>query len=152
MSDPAKPRAAPPEPRSLLVSTLADELRKRCPRTFAGLGYAPDGTLEVFSTGDETLDAVVSRFTSEAPGFHMRVVNGRLNSVSDLEAIRDKILERMRAGRMPAIQILELGLDVRSNCVRVGVASLTPETIAALELEYGAHRLCVVQGGMYTTS
>lgn len=151
MSDPAKPRAAPPEPRSLLVSTMAAELRERCARTFAGLAYAADGTLEVLSTGDETLDAVVSRFASETPGFRMRVVNGLRNSVSDLEAIRDKILERMRAGQMADIQIWELGLDTRSNCVRVGVASLTPETIAALEMEFGSHRLCVVQGSMYTT-
>lgn len=82
----------------------------------------------------------------------MRVVNGLRNSVSELEVVCDKILERMRAGQMHGIQILELGLNERANCVRVGVASLTPETIAALEVEFGAHRVCVVQGGMYTTS
>ena len=152
MSEPAKPRAALPEPRSLLVSTMAGELRERCARTFAGLGYAPDGTLEVFSTGDRTLDAVVARFASEGPGFRMRVVNGFRNSVCELEAVRDKILERMRAGQMADMQIWELGVDTRSNCVRVGVASLTPETITALEVEFGAHRLCVVQGSMFTTS
>lgn len=132
------------------MSSMTAELRERCARTFAGLAYAPDGTLEVFSTGDVTLDAVVARFALEAPGFRMRVVNGLRNSVNDLEEVRDKILERMRAGKMHGIQILELGLNERANCVRVGVASLTPETIGALELEYGAHRVCVVQGSMFT--
>lgn len=57
------------------------------------------------SSGDETLDAVVSRFASEAPSFRMRVVNGLRSSVSELEAVRDALLERMRAGQMREIQI-----------------------------------------------
>jgi hypothetical protein len=135
-----------------LLSALTSELREGCARSFAGVAYAADGTLEVFSTGDENLDAIVSRFASEAPGFRVRVVNGMRNSVSDLEAIRDEILRRMRAGELPDIQILELGLAERSNCVRVGVASLTPEATAALEQVFGRHRLCVVQGSVWTTS
>lgn len=131
---------------------MTSELRESCARTFAGVAYAADGTLDVFSTGDETLDAIVLRFASRNPDFRLRVVDGMRNSVSDLEVIRDDILRRMRAGRMPAVQILELGLDERSNCVRVGVASLTPDTVAALEQEFGRDRLCVVQGGMFTTS
>lgn len=151
MTQPTEPRPAPPDPSSLLLGALADELRRSCARTFAGFAYASDGTLEVFSVGDETLDAVVSRFGSQT-GVRLRVVNGMRNSVRDLEAVRDELRQRMLAGEASGMRILELGLDERSNCVRVGLAMLTPEAISELESQYGRHRLCVVQGGLFTTS
>jgi hypothetical protein len=134
-----------------VLGALADELRESCAGTFAGLAYASDGTLEVFSVGDETLDTIVSRVAAQA-GLRLRVVNGMRNSVRDLEAVRNELRERMLTGETSGMRILELGLDERSNCVRVGLATLTPEAISELESQYGRHRLCVVQGGLFTTS
>ena len=135
-----------------MLGALAEELRVSCARAFAGLADASDGTLEVFSSvGDTTLDAVVSRFGTQA-GMRVRVVNGMRNSIRDLETVRDELRERMRAGETSGMRILELGLDERSNCVRVGLATLAPEAISELETRYGRHRLCVVQGRLFTTS
>jgi hypothetical protein len=132
----------------VLVGSLVEELRDKCPSAFAGVAYAADGALEVFSTGDAELDAIVSRFAARASDIHPRVLAGRSNSLQDLEAVRDAIFQRMQAPE-PHVRVLELGVDVRANCVRVGIAPFTPEAAANFEREFGTGKTCVVKGGYY---
>lgn len=142
-----RPRAALPEERGARVGKLVGQLRERCPRTFAGVAYARDGMLEVYSTGDPELDAIVAQFATHTADPQVRVVADRRNSLYDLEALRDHLLARLRAGDLP-VTVLELGVNIVGNCVRVGIDPLSDDSVALLRREFG-DALCVVQGQMF---
>ena len=152
MADPAGPRPAPPDERSVLLGAFDKELRRKWPRTFAGLAITPDGTLDVLSTGDPAVNEFASRFAAEHSDFRLRVVPGMRNSLLDLEAVRDKIHERVGAGQIGQVKVLGYGVDIRSNCVRIGIADLSPEGVRYLQDEFGPDRVCVEKGSLWSPS
>ena len=146
MSEP-RPRAASPDEKGGRVGALVGQLREHCRGTFAGAAYARDGVLEVYSTGDPEINAIVAHFAAQNADPQVRVVAGRRNSLDDLEAVRDRVHARMRAGDLP-VRVLELGVNILGNCVRVGIDPLSEDSIALLTREFG-DALCVVQGQMF---
>ena len=82
-------------------------------------------------------------------GANVRIVDGMKNSAGALESVRDEILARRPALVARGIQVVELGVHVTANRVRVGVKGLTDGTAAYLATEFGADRILVFEGSEY---
>lgn len=72
-----------------------------------------------------------------------------MNSLATLNALRDEILARRQEFRDRGIQIVEFGVDLAANRVRVGVKGLTQSSAAYLITEFGADQIYVFEGGQY---
>ncbi|MDP9252551.1 MAG: hypothetical protein M3O80_06050, partial [Chloroflexota bacterium] len=134
----------------VLTRALDARLRADFPNAFAGFVRASDGALEVYSTGDPALAALVHELQPESGGsVPVRVVTGMTNSLMVLERLHEQV--RARAGELKARGIVlgSFGVDVRRNRYRLAVVDLTPEKAALLTAAFGADQVEVVQGGLW---
>ncbi len=152
MKEPGRfpPRPATPEPKGVLIGELTDHLREECPAAFAGVAWAADGVLEVFSTGDERLAALVAAFAPKArPLFRMRVVPGATNGLKDLEQLHEQVKAERADIERHGVTVLSWGVDILGNRLRIGVRGISPEKVAYLGARYGRTRIRVVEAQMY---
>jgi hypothetical protein len=139
------PRPAPPEdsPFAVLARRL-HRLRADFPDAFAGIVRVADG-FEVYSTGDPGLAAAV-RQAERGSGIDVRVVTGMANSLATLERLQERVLARIDELKARGIVFGTLGVDVRSNRLRLAVIDLTPEKAAFLTSVFGAEQVEVIKG------
>jgi hypothetical protein len=141
------PRPARPSPLSLLIDQVAAVLRAEFAASYAGIGYANDGSVEVYSTGDPALPEVVARIWAAGGGtVPVHVIAGMQNSLAELRELVDQIGARRKDLATRGIQVLNCGIDSRANRVTIGVANLTPDTHAYLVHEFGPDRVIVKEG------
>ena len=118
---------------------------------FAGTTRASDGGINLHVTAaDASLRGVV-RQLSEAVGGQVTVhiVDGMKSSLATLNTVQGEILARRQQLMDRGIQIVEFGVDVAANRVRVGVKGHTQGSAAYLSAEFGADRIYVFEGGEY---
>jgi hypothetical protein len=144
------PRPARPEPKSVVIGQLTDHLRAECPAAFAGVAWARDGLLEIYSTGDDRLAALVAEFAPRAaPHFRMRVVAGATNGLEDLEVLHERVrMERADIER-DGVAVLSSGVDILANRLRIGVREMDPDKVSYLEARYGRGRIRVEEAGFF---
>ena len=145
----SRPSARPDES---LVSRLQIRLRAVAPTAFAGIAIEPDRSITVYATVVEpALSQAIAEVQTQTPGgVPVRVTSGIRNSLATLEDVRDRITARARDLVAQGVSLTEWGPDIRANRVRIGVHGLTPAIAAALEREFGADRILVVEGVQVT--
>lgn len=149
------PRPAPPEPSPyrMLVSALQTRLSAKAATSFAGTARASDGGIDVYVTAaDASVDAIVQELSGAVGGVNVHIVDGMKNSLATLESVRDEILARRQALLARDIRVVEFGVHVTANRVRVGVKGLTEGAAAYLTAEFGVDRILVFEGGEYAPS
>lgn len=119
--------------------------------SFAGVARAADGSVEVFAVGDDpqfvsTLNEIRA---DVAPQLSVRVEGGRRYSLAALNQLRDEITRDHDALVAAGVTLVEWGVDIRANNVRIGVLTLTPDIEATLESRYGTERISVTRGQLY---
>jgi len=158
MADDGKPpatpaRAAPaePSPYHKLLSALQSRLSIEAATSFAGTARRSDGGIDVYLTAaDAPVNAIVQELRRAAcGGLNVHIVDGMKNNLATLESVRDEILARRPALLARGIKVVELGVHVTANRVRVGVKDLTDGAAAYLAAEFGADRILVFEGGEY---
>jgi len=144
-------RAASPEPSAyrVLLQALNARLREEAPTSFAGTGPSSDGGINVFVTeGEASVDAVVQALQAFVGGtVKVHLISGLKWSLATLESLRDELLAQRQALAVRGINLVEFGVDVRSNRVRVGVTRLDPSTSAYLKARFGEDRIAIFEGG-----
>lgn len=143
---------APPDssPYRALVSALRTRLSAEAATSFAGTARASDGGIDVYVTAaDASVNAIVQELSGAIGGVNVHIVDGMKNSLATLESVRDEILARRQALMARGINVVELGVHVTANRVRVGVKGLTDGAAAYLAAEFGADRILVFEGGEY---
>jgi hypothetical protein len=118
---------------------------------YAGTARASDGGIDLYVT---SLDAGVSRVVDQLRAANggqiaIHIVSGMKNTLATLQSVRNEILARRKEFSARDIKIVELGVHVRANRVRVGVKGLTAAAAASLIAEFGADRIVVFEGGEY---
>jgi hypothetical protein len=147
------PRPALREPRSVLIGEITARLLNNCPDSFAGVAFAPDGVLEVYSTGGDDLARVVAELAANAAHLlRLRVVTGMTNSFRDLEDLRQQVPSRQAELERNGVHLRGWGIDILGNRLELRIKDPTPEKVAYLEAEFGPGRVRVVEGHLYTTS
>ncbi len=143
-----------PSPYHMLLSALQTRLSVEAATSFAGTARGSDGGIDVYVTAaDARVNAIVQELRSAVGGgANVRIVDGMKNSVATLESVRDEILARRPALFARGIQVVELGVHVTANRVRVGVKGLTDGTAAYLATEFGADRILVFEGSEYAST
>jgi hypothetical protein len=143
-------RPAPPDPKGVVIGQLTDHLRAECPAAFAGVAWARDGLLEIYSTGDERLAALVAEFAPKAaPHFRMRLVPGATNGLEELEALHKRVrMERADIERH-GVEVLSSGVDIVANRLRIGVRDIDPDKVSYLEARYGSGRIRVEEARFF---
>jgi hypothetical protein len=115
--------------------------------SYAGMAYANDGSIEVYSTGDPALpDVVTKMWTAGGATVPIRVIARLKNSLAELRELVNLIGARQEDLATRGIQLSNWGIDTRANCVTIGVANLTPETHAYLVREFGPDQVKVTEG------
>jgi hypothetical protein len=147
------PRPAPPDgsPYGLLVSGLQTRLRAEAANAYAGTARASDGGVDVYLTSvDASVSRVVEQVRAATGGqVPIHMVTGMRNTLATLEGVRSQILARRNELLARGIKIVEFGVHVTANRVRVGVKGLTADAAASLIAEFGADRILVFEGGEY---
>jgi hypothetical protein len=125
------------EPKYVFVQALQARLRAEAGTAFAGVAYAPDRALEIFSTGGERLAAIVAELAPRAGSLRLRIVPGATNSLEDLEALERQVASKMPELERRGVKITSADIDIRGNRLELGIGTVTPETVAALEAAFG---------------
>jgi hypothetical protein len=151
---PARAAIPDPSPAAVLARTLEARLRSEQQAAFAGLVLGRDGVLEVLTVGS---DARVTNLVNEirlavAPQAGVRIVAEQQNSLATLEQLRDQITASREAFAALGITIVEWGVDIRVNRVRVGLLDPTPAATALLTQKFGADRISVVKGHPFSAT
>jgi len=104
--------------------------------------------LEVLTVGSDRrfADRVNEIRLGTAPQTGVRIVTGQRNSLVTLEQLRDQITASREAIAALGITVVEWGVNLRMNKVRVGVLDPTPEAVTLLKQRFGADLIEVVQG------
>jgi hypothetical protein len=143
--------AAPPEPSPYreLLRALDARLRVEAPTRFAGTARSSDGGINVYVTAaDASVNAVVEALQTAVGGsINVYVVSGLKYSLATLESLRDELLAQHQTLAARGIRLVEFGIDVRSNKVRVGVNRLDASKTAYLNAHFGRDRIEVFEGG-----
>lgn len=117
----------------MLVSALQTRLSAKAATSFAGTARASDGGIDVYVTAaDASVDAIVQELSGAVGGVNVHIVDGMKNSLATLESVRDEILARRQALLARDIRVVEFGVHVTANRVRVGVKGLTEGAAAHL--------------------
>jgi len=118
------------------------------PATFAGVGRGSDGALEVYATvSDPALIAIVEQIhASTGRRVPVRVVPGMKNSVASLESVFARVKERYQELHDRGVTLVQFGVHVPANRVRLGVERLTPEITELLMREFGRDQVQVFEG------
>jgi len=101
------------------------------------------------TAADASVNASVQELTAAIGGVNVHIVDGVKNSLATLESVRDEILARRQALLARGIKVVELGVHVTANRVRVGVKGLTDGAAADLAAEFGTDRILVFESGEY---
>jgi hypothetical protein len=126
-------------------------LRIEAPETFAGIVRGSDGAVEVFVTvADPVLAALVHEVhASTGRRVPVRVVPGMKNSLASLESLFARVIVEAEGVRKRGISLVEYGVHIPANRVRLGVEGLTPEIAESLRREFGPDQVEVRVGGRY---
>lgn len=146
-----KPARPDDSPFPSLASALDARLRAEAPSTFAGIVRGADGAVEVYVTvSDPVLVAIVEEVhASTGRRIPVRVVPGMLNSLASLEGLFARIRERAQELHDSGVPLVQFGVHIPANRVRLGVEGLTPEIAESLRSEFGADQVEVFAGGRY---
>lgn len=143
--------AAPPEPspHHELLRGLNARLRAEVPTRFAGTARSSDGGIDVYVTAaDASVSAIVHALQTAVGGtINVCVISGLKYSLATLESLRDELAAQHQTLAARGISLVELGVDVRSNKLRVGVERLDASKIAYLNAHFGEDRIEVFEGG-----
>jgi hypothetical protein len=146
-------RAADPDssPAAVLSRTLEARLRAEAQSLYAGLALGPDGILEVFAVGNDLRFAgLVGQIRQAvAPQLSVRIRGEQANNLKTLEQVRDQITASRDAIGRTGINIVEWGVDIRANKVRVGILELSADAVTRLQNHLGADRIDVVSGSVF---
>jgi hypothetical protein len=94
------PRAARIDERGGAIGEVERQLSAECPASFAGVAFATDGILDVYSKGDDRLAGIVTDLAPVTDRcFRLRVRSGARNSL--LEDVHRQVRARW-AGSGPA--------------------------------------------------
>lgn len=140
-------------PYQVLLSALNTRLSGESSSTFAGTTRASDGGINLYVTAaDARLREVVQQLSAQAGGqVSVKIIEGAANSLSTLKQVQGQILARHQELVSRGIRIVEFGVDVTRNRVRVGVKGLTPAAAAYLTAEFASDLIYVFEGGEYSS-
>jgi len=144
-------RAALPEPSvyHALLNALNARLRAEAPIWFAGTAQSVDGGITIYVTAAHaSVNAIVQALQTAVGGtINVHVISGLKYNLATLESLRDELLAQHQTLAARDISLVEFGVDVRSNKVRVGVTRLDASKIAYLNAHFGEDRIDVFEGG-----
>jgi hypothetical protein len=133
-----------------LIKQITDRLRAEYPSAFAGVGFAPDGVLNVYSTGDEHLAELVAQLApAAAPLVQLRLIAGMQNGFDELEQLQQQVIAGWLGVERHGVVVRSCGVDIVANRLRLGVAEVTPRATAVLEEAFGSGRVKVVQAQLF---
>jgi hypothetical protein len=144
------PRAAQPDdsPFASLARALDARLRADTPGTFAGIVRGSDGSVEVYATvADPVLTALVDEVhAATGRRIGVRVIAGMKNSLASLEDLFARVRGRADELRQQGTSLVQFGVHIPANRVRLGVEGLTPEIAESLRSEFGRDQIDVFEG------
>ena len=147
------PRAAPPEdsPFPSLAVALDARLCADAPDKFAGIVRGADGAVEVYATvSDPALIALVEEVhASTGRRIAVRIVAGMKNNLASLESLFERIRARAQELQDHGIPLVEFGVHIPANRVRLGVEGLTPAIAESLRREFGSDQVEVFEGSRW---
>jgi hypothetical protein len=146
-----KPARPDDSPFASLATALDERLRAEAPSAFAGIVRGPDGAVEVYATvSDPALIAIVEELhASTSREIPVRVVAGMKNSLASLESLFARIKGRAQELHDSGVPLVEFGVHIPANRIRLGVEGLTPEIADLLLREFGSDQVEVFAGGRY---
>ena len=138
-----------PSPRARLLRALDASLRAEQRDRYAGMALGADGAVEVFAVGpaQSTLVSLVERIHSvTAPEVTVRVIADRQHGLASLEELQRRVTASAQRLRADGIELVEWGIDIRANRLRLGVEDLSSDVIARLEAEFDRTAVRIVRG------
>jgi hypothetical protein len=123
-------------------------LRAEAPSTFAGIVRGPDGAVEVYATVfDHAMTAIVEEVHAlTGRRVPVRVVAGMKNDLASLESVFGRVRARAADLQGHGVPLVQFGVHIPANRVRLGVEGLTPEIAELLRREFGPDQIEVFEG------